>query len=159
MSQSMQETLFAAAAIMLIIAAVIIIKRIRRKKDYTKMYRSKEILTDREYEFYRRLEPLADEYGLRIFTKVRLADLVEPKDRSDMSLWWECFNKIKAKHIDFALADCDTNIILLIELDDTTHSRADRQERDAFVDAVLRNTGYTLIRTYGELDEIEDAIY
>jgi len=126
-----------------------------RKPDITKMYRSKPILTDREYSFYEKLRELADEYGLQIFTKVRLADLIEPKDRSDLSLWWECFNKIKAKHIDFALADRDTNIILLIELDDSTHARADRIERDEFVDAVLDNTGYTLMRTYGETEEIE----
>ncbi len=126
-----------------------------RKPDITKMYRSKPILTDREYGFYVKLRELADEYGLQIFTKVRLADLIEPKDRSDLSLWWECFNKIKAKHIDFALADRDTNIILLIELDDTSHNRQDRIERDEFVDAVLDNTGYTLMRTYGETEEIE----
>ena len=126
-----------------------------RKPDITKMYRSKPILTDREYGFYVKLRELADEYGLQIFTKVRLADLIEPKDRSDLSLWWECFNKIKAKHIDFALADRDTNIILLIEPDDSTHARADRIERDEFVDAVLDNTGYTLMRTYGETEEIE----
>ncbi len=126
-----------------------------RKPDITKMYRSKPILTDREYGFYVKLRDLADEYELQIFTKVRLADLIEPKDRSDLSLWWECFNKIKAKHIDFALADRDTNIILLIELDDSTHARADRVERDEFVDAVLDNTGYTLMRTYGETEEIE----
>lgn len=126
-----------------------------RKPDITKMYRSKPILTDREYGFYVKLRDLADEYELQIFTKVRLADLIEPKDRSDLSLWWECFNKIKAKHIDFALADRDTNIILLIELDDSTHARADRVERDEFVDAILDNTGYTLMRTYGETEEIE----
>lgn len=153
------ETAFVVLLILvLIIGAVMLLCR-KKKPDYTKMYIRKEILTDREYEFYIRLAPLADEFGLRIFTKVRFADLVEPKDREDMSLWWECFNKIKAKHIDFALADDDTNIIMLIELDDTTHNRPDRQERDAFVEAVLANTGYLLMRTYGELDEIEAALY
>lgn len=156
------EEILSVLAMLLIIAAVIavmiLLLRIMRKKDYTKMYCRKEILTDREYDFYCSLAPLADEYGLRIFTKVRLADLIEPIEKKDKSLFWECFNKIKAKHIDFALADDDTNIILLIELDDSTHSRPDRQERDAFVDAVLANTGYLLMRTYGDLDEIELAL-
>jgi very-short-patch-repair endonuclease len=95
---------------------------------------------------------------LQIFTKIRLADLVEPKPKEENPMWIQCFNKIKAKHIDFALADEDTNIIVLIELDDRTHQRPDREERDVFVNAVLKNTGYTLLRTYGSTDEIEEHL-
>ena len=141
-----------------LIALVIFLVRLSRKKDYTRMYCRKDILTGREYSFYCTLAPLAEEYGLHVFTKVRLADLIEPKEKKDRSVFMECFNKIKAKHIDFALADDEANIIMLIELDDSTHARPDRQERDIFVDAVLANTGYLLMRTYGELDEIELAL-
>lgn len=130
-----------------------------RKPDITKLYVPKPVLTKREYDFYKKLKPLADECGLNIYTKIRLADLIEPKPKSENPLWMECFNKIKAKHIDFALADDDTNIIVLIELDDRSHERPDRIERDDFVNAVLKNTGYTLLRTYGELDEIKRYLY
>ncbi|MBO7475181.1 MAG: DUF2726 domain-containing protein [Ruminococcus sp.] len=129
-----------------------------RKPDITKLFTAKTILTDREYEFYKRLKPLADEYGLNIYAKVRLADLIEPKPKEENPFWMECFNKIKSKHIDFALADEETAIVALIELDDTSHSRPDREERDDFVNAVLENTGYTLLRTYGELDVIEEYL-
>ncbi|MBO4492950.1 MAG: DUF2726 domain-containing protein [Ruminococcus sp.] len=129
-----------------------------RKPDITKLFTAKTILTDREYEFYKRLKPLADEYGLNIYTKVRLADLIEPKPKEENPFWMECFNKIKSKHIDFALADEETAIVALIELDDTSHSRPDREKRDDFVNAVLENTGYTLLRTYGELDVIEEYL-
>ncbi len=129
-----------------------------KKPDITKFYTAKNILTDREYKFYRRLKPLADRYGLSIYTKVRLADLVEPKPKAENPFWMECFNKIKAKHIDFALADDETSIVALIELDDRSHARPDRIERDDFVNAVLKNTGYTLLRTYGDLDVIEDYL-
>ena len=90
--------------------------------------------------------------------EVRLADLIEPKPKAENPFWMECFNKIKAKHIDFALADEDTSIVALIELDDSSHARPDRVERDDFVNAVLANTGYTLLRTYGELDVIEEYL-
>ena len=129
-----------------------------KKPDITKFYTAKTILTDREYSFYRKLKPLADKYGLNIYTKVRLADLVEPKPKAENPFWMECFNKIKAKHIDFALADDETSIVALIELDDKSHSRPDRIERDDFVNAVLKNTGYTLLRTYGDLDVIEEYL-
>lgn len=149
--------------LLLIIGSIIAVsifwlwKKLRRP-DITKLYRGKTILTDREYEFYTRLRPVADEYGLTVLMKVRLADLLEPKPRDENPLWMECFNKIKAKHIDFALADRDTNIIALIELDDSTHAREDRTERDIFVNAILENTGYTLLRTYGETGVIEDFL-
>ncbi|MBR0140931.1 MAG: DUF2726 domain-containing protein [Ruminococcus sp.] len=126
-----------------------------KSSDITEMYVSKPILTDREYKFYKRLKPTAEKYGLQIFTKVRLADLVEPKPKEENPMWIQCFNKIKSKHIDFVLADEDTNIIVLIELDDRSHQRPDRIERDIFVNAVLENTGYKLLRTYGSIDEIE----
>ena len=143
--------------IALIAFAVWLYKRLH-KPDITKLYKAKTILTDREYEFYTRLKPLADQYGLNIYTEVRLADLIEPKPKEENPYWMECFNKIKAKHIDFALADDETCIVALIELDDTSHARADRVERDDFVNAVLENTGYTLLRTYGDLDIIEEYL-
>ncbi len=129
-----------------------------RKPDITKLYQPKTILTDREYEFYTRLLPVAEEFGLFVLMKVRLADLLEPKPKDVNPLWMECFNKIKAKHIDFALADRDTNIVALIELDDSTHARKDRTERDIFVNAILENTGYTLLRTYGDTDVIREFL-
>ncbi len=146
--------------ILLLCAAAVIILIIRlilrsRKPDITKFFDPVPILTDREYEFYKRIQPIAEEYELQVLMKVRLADLVEPKPKAENPYWMECFNKIKAKHIDFALADYDTNIIALIELDDSTHARPDREERDIFVNAVLENTGYVLLRTYGDTDVIE----
>jgi hypothetical protein len=149
------DEILALIFLLLIIAAAIWLYKKLHKPDITKLYNAKTILTDREYEFYKRLKPLADEYGLSVYSKVRLADLIEPKPKAENPYWMECFNKIKAKHIDFALADEDTAIVALIELDDTSHSRPDRVERDDFVNAVLENTGYTLLRTYGDLDVIE----
>jgi hypothetical protein len=154
---SFTDIIALAVLIALIIFAVWLIRRLR-KPDITKLYQPKPILTDREYEFYTRLKPLADESGLQIFTKVRLADLLEPKPKDVNPLWMECFNKIRSKHIDFALADEDTIIVALIELDDSSHARPDRVERDEFVNAILENNGYTLLRTYGETDVIEEFL-
>lgn len=152
------DEILALLTVILIAAFGIWLYRRLHKPDITKLFNAKTILTDREYEFYKRLKPLADEYGLSIYTKVRLADLIEPKPKNENPYWMECFNKIKAKHIDFAIADEETAIVALIELDDTSHSRPDRIERDDFVNAVLENTGYTLLRTYGELDVIEEYL-
>ncbi len=130
-------------------------KKSEEKPEFSDKYVSKPILTDREYKFYKKLKPLAEEYGLQILMKIRLADLVEPVDKDNNPDWTACFNKIKSKHIDFALINSDTEIIALIELDDSTHDMPERVERDKFVNAVLENTGYTLIRTYGEISGVE----
>lgn len=72
-----------------------------------------------------------------IFAKVRLIDLMELPATTDGYTTW--FNRVKAKHVDFVLCDAGTvKPILVIELDDSTHARQDRRNRDAFVDAALQ---------------------
>ena len=47
-------------------------------------------------------------------------------------------NRVMSKHVDFVLCDRQ-NIapVLVIELDDASHQREDRKERDAFLDKAL----------------------
>ncbi len=151
------EILLLIAVVSFIIFVIWLVRR-RKAPDITKLYDPVPILTDREFEFYERLRPVAEEFGLQIFTKIRLADLIVPKPKAENPFWMECFNKIRSKHIDFALADENAAIVMLIELDDSTHDRPDRVERDDFVNAVLENTGYILIRTYGETDVIAELL-
>jgi hypothetical protein len=56
---------------------------------------------------------------------VRLAGLVQvkPQARRDKSHWW----RIQAKCVDFVLCDARTTPRLVIELDDSSHKRTDRQ--------------------------------
>jgi very-short-patch-repair endonuclease len=73
--------------------------------------------------------------GYQLFAQVRLAGLVQvkPQARRDKSHWY----RIQAKCVDFVLCDAQTTAPrLVIELDDASHNRADRQARDAFVDDV-----------------------
>ncbi len=113
-----------------------------------RIYERVELLTERENAFYKKLKPIAEKQNLIILSKIRLADLIKVKD--DISGYNKSgyFSKIKSKHIDFALCKKDNlEVVLLIELDDTTHQQTKRKERDDFVDSVLRTTGYKLLRT------------
>lgn len=100
-------------------------------------FKIQALLTPAELSFYHVLKiAISEEYD--IFSKVRLADLVSVNKGTDKSEWGKAFNKIKAKHIDFVL--CDRNrseIICAIELDDQSHSRVKRQQRDEFVTKAL----------------------
>lgn len=91
--------------------------------------------------------------GVSIFCKVRLADLVFVRREAEGDKTH--FNRIQAKHIDFILCDIKTSAVrLAIELDDKTHDRRDRKNRDAFVDDLLSHVGITLLRfrARGEYD-------
>lgn len=119
-------------------------------------YVKRQLLTANEFNFYKKLKPLIDKYGLSITVKIRLADLVEVKPVDDKSKWAECFNKIKSKHIDFVIVEPDDMTAeCLIELQDSSHDEPDRIERDEFVKSICKGTDLTLIMTYGELAEIE----
>tara|TARA_R110000772_G_scaffold175564_4_gene287309 strand:- start:27 stop:362 length:336 start_codon:yes stop_codon:yes gene_type:complete len=82
-----------------------------------------------------------------IFAKVRLADLVSVNKGVSREVWGKSFNKIKAKHIDFILCEKSTSKILCaIELDDQSHSKIKRQERDEFVTKVLSIVALPFVR-------------
>lgn len=117
-------------------------------------YQKKYLLTKNEYYFYKKLIPLADNYNLQILAKIRLADLIETKQNLSYIDSNTYFNKIKSKHIDFALVD-NMKVVVLIELDDNSHQHQSRIERDLFVDDVLQRCGYIIIHTYGNTDQID----
>lgn len=81
-----------------------------------------------------------------ICPKVGLGDIFWAKS-SDPSTYRTATNRIDRKHIDFLLCDPSTLKPLLgIELDDRSHQRADRQERDDFVEHVFAAAQLPLVR-------------
>ena len=91
-------------------------------------------LTPAEAAFFAVLRDVAGGRWL-IMSKVRLADLVDPPSGRE---WQAAWNKISRKHVDFVLCDPDTvRPLVVLELDDRSHRRPDRIERDAFVDRVF----------------------
>lgn len=123
-------------------------------------YIFKELLTHNEKSFYNEIKEYMYERGLHIITKIRLADLIEPKisQYQNKSEWQKEFNKICSKHIDFAIVNNNMQILFLIELDDSTHSYNDRKERDNFVNIALVNAGYRLLRVYNNNQGIANVI-
>ena len=102
------------------------------------------LVTNAELRFYKTLKKsVLDDW--EVFAMVRIADIlrVEPGIKNRRS--W--INKILAKHIDFVLCDPHSlEIVMGIELDDSSHQRADRIERDKFVDEAFESAGIPLLR-------------
>jgi len=81
---------------------------------------------------------------LVVCPKVRLGDLffvTRPANRMSH------YGRISQKHVDFLLCDPDgLKPVVAIELDDSSHARPDRQERDAFVNQVFEAADLPLLR-------------
>lgn len=79
-----------------------------------------------------------------IFSKVRVADLLYvPRGNGHQGYQ----NRIVAKHVDFVLCDPGSmQPIAVIELDDASHGKADRIERDGFLESAFIAAGLPLIR-------------
>lgn len=111
--------------------------------DYTKGYKSRWLFSNHEKEAFYKIKEIADSMGLYLFAKVRLFDLVEPKQGIENKLGHQ--GKIQSKHVDFVLCDKKLVARVIIELDDTSHDTKAREERDSFVDTVLLSCGYKVL--------------
>jgi hypothetical protein len=98
-----------------------------------------DFLTPAEANFYRVLQTATD--WAIIAPKVSLGDLFYAQT-GDYGQNRVFMNKIDRKHVDFLLCDPATlRPILGVELDDRSHQRKDRQQRDRFVDGVFGAAG------------------
>ncbi|MEM8602449.1 MAG: DUF2726 domain-containing protein [Cyanobacteria bacterium P01_H01_bin.121] len=106
----------------------------------------KNFLTPAEYSFYRVLQQAVGDQ-LTIFCKVRIADLIKPQSGLVRSEWQRAFNKISAKHCDFILCDVETlSVKAALELDDRSHQKKSRVQRDDFLNQALATAKLPLIR-------------
>jgi hypothetical protein len=78
--------------------------------------------------------------------KVGLGNLFYVK-RDDYSKYQTYTNRVDRKHVDFLLCDPRTMRPLDgLELDDRSHQRSDRQQRDEFVESVFTAARLPLVR-------------
>ncbi len=101
-------------------------------------------LTKAEHEFYKALvQAVGQDYI--IFAQVHLPTLLDEKVVGQN--WRAAFRHVSQKSVDFVL--CDKTYIspkLAIELDDKSHDRPDRQDRDIEVERILKGAGMPLLR-------------
>lgn len=98
-----------------------------------------------ESSFYRALEVAVTGRYL-IFPKVRLLDICDVSQTEQAA-----FNRVSAKHVDFLLCDRGSyKPVAAIEVDGSSHERADRIKRDAFVDELFAHLEVPLLRFRAE---------
>lgn len=138
--------LFLVAATILFIAIFFWIasKNKARSTRRTLFRRREKLFTASERSFLGVLDQ-ASRGRYRVFGKVRVADVIAPVKGLDRSTWTSVFNRIKSKHFDFVLCDPQSlEVRAVIELNDKSHSRRRRLERDELVGRACSDAGIVL---------------
>lgn len=97
-----------------------------------------------EAEFFKRLDSVvSDRYF--VFPQVHLSALLDHHVKGQD--WNIAFRHINGKSVDFVLCDKETlRPAYAIELDDFTHNRSDRAERDVEVERIFSEAQLPLVR-------------
>lgn len=128
------------AGLLALIIALFIGKLLGRSYPF---HAQETLLTQAELRFFKTLDQVIPSHHM-IAPKVRLGDVIGCSDAD----WRRGHGpRISAKHLDFVIIERSTSRILLaIELDDRSHDRPDRRDRDDFVNRALDAAGVPLLR-------------
>lgn len=127
-----------------VVLAVILLFRMYGGEKPLPYLKREALVTKPELRFYRSLQKAVQD-DFEIFAMVRIADLLRVESQSPQKRKW--LNKILAKHIDFVLCEpVSLKPMVCIELDDRSHSRPDRVERDIFVNKAFASANLPLLR-------------
>lgn len=138
-----------AGVVIVLVIALAILKAFvergeEREKPKYRYTRKQFFLTRAEHECYDALiAAVGDQY--HVFVQVHLPTIIDNKVKGQD--WRAALAHINRKSVDFVL--CDKAYIspkLAIELDDKSHERPDRQERDREVERILADAGVPLLR-------------
>ena len=162
----MKEYLLPVGLILLGVAIFLLWRVLRRANPWSRTpYEQQDaFLSPAELAFYQVLDQLVGE-DIAICPKPAVREIlrVRPQVRRDRQKY---FNWISQKHVDFVLCDRATmQVLCAVELDDSSHRRSDRRQRDAFMDKAFRKAKLPLFhipckRSYGagELGELCDFL-
>lgn len=129
------------------------------KKGYEDAYEARQILSYNESRNYKTLKEAADKKGYTVQIKMRLADIVEPRRGQFYDKYYEAnFRRISQYHVDFTILNDRMKVVAIIELDDNSHDRPDRQERDEKIDSILEGTNIKVIHTRHITPDILDGL-
>lgn len=119
-------------------------KNINREEKHVELPYVKKpyLMTNAEREFFKVLH-LAVQDKYYIVPQVQLSKIVEVEKGN----WHKGYeNKINLKSVDFVLFDpVYFTPQIVIELDDSSHLRSDRQERDGFVNLVMKKVNIKMV--------------
>jgi hypothetical protein len=103
------------------------------------------LLTKGELNFYRYLVKAVGGRAV-VFGKVRIADVIKPKQSIKGKKRIVILAQIAQKHFDFVIVHPETmEVMAAIELNDASHKQKDRAERDKLVREAMKSSNIPLI--------------
>lgn len=138
-------TLAAVVLVGAVLLAILLRRQARQPSDAYPYRKLEALFSPAERSFLGVLEEACGQ-DIKVFGKVRVADVVAPLAGLDGSKRQSAFNKISSKHFDFLLCSgSDLSAACAIELHDRSHQRSDRQSRDEFLQGVCKAVSLPLL--------------
>lgn len=140
--------------ILLVVFAVLLVGGISTKlKGQAQIgaYRRRKLMTDNEREFFGRLRAALPE--CLIFPQVAMTAVIEASSLDQKQALRDRL-RIAQQRIDYLVCDQQGEIVVVVELDDRTHS----PDKDKVRDARLMQAGITTIRFHSKTKPGHDAI-
>ena len=82
-----------------------------------------------------------------IFTKVRLEDIIGVRGRDvNPKLRWSLRGRVKSRHVDFVISTLSGRVLMMIELDGSSHGSSEARRADAFKDGLAAAVNIPLYR-------------
>lgn len=103
-------------------------------------YAKKPLSQPEQVLYFRLVQALPDHI---VLAQVQLSRLLGVKKGNNYQSW---FNRINRMSADFVVCNKDSSIVSVIELDDATHQKEDRQAADAKKDKALSSAGIRVVR-------------
>lgn len=118
----------AAGVVALLLLIVGLLSKQREARIKLGLYTGRDLMTENELEFFGRLVSALPQYY--VFPQVAMSALLEPASRDEARRRTDWL-RIAQQRIDYVVCDRACNVIVIVELDDRTHSRAKDKTRDA----------------------------
>lgn len=117
------------------------------KKAQYRYYAKPYVMTSRENECFKTLNEIFSSKWF-VVPQVHLSALLDYRVKGQN--WNAAFRHINGKSVDFVLIGKESyKVICVIELDDSTHSKPDRIERDAEIERMFKEARIPLARIGG----------
>lgn len=131
--------------IIIVVAALFIVTKTKKVGGGTSNapwpFYAKKPLSSPELVLYFRLCKALPEHI--VLAQVGLSRILGVKKGNNFGEW---FNRINRMSADFVVCSKDSTIVAVIELDDASHKRADRQTADEKKDKALGSAGIRIVR-------------
>ena len=129
------------------VIALMLIINLKNKPEKQKLYKyyaKKQIMTNREADFFVKLNTIFNERFF-VIPQVHLSAMLDERVKGQN--WRSAFRHINGKSVDYVLISrTSLELICAIELDDNTHDRPERSARDKEVERIFEQAKIPLTR-------------